>query len=160
MDYRGAVVTPLETQELEALGEELEKLCASGDLQAVAVNLLFSYLNSSHEVAVGKWLEQRFPRLSISLSHQVASIWREYERGITTIADAYLKPLLREFISGIDGGLRRSGFCGGCCGREGILSATASVTFLVLASSAAIWNPELPPPTTSTLCPGSDAGFR
>jgi len=113
VDYRGAVVTPLETQELEALGEELEKLCASGDLQAVAVNLLFSYLNSSHEVAVGKWLEQRFPRLSISLSHQVASIWREYERGITTIADAYLKPLLREFISGIDGGLRRSGFCGG-----------------------------------------------
>jgi len=113
VDYRGAVVTPLETGELETLGEELDKLCASGDLQAVAVNFLFSYLNSSHEVAVGKWLEQRFPQLSISLSHQVASIWREYERGITTIADAYLKPLLRDFISDIDGGLRRRGFCGG-----------------------------------------------
>ncbi len=113
VDYRGTVVTPLQTRELEVLGEQLEKLCASGELQAIAVNLLFSYLNPSHELAVRKWLEQKFPRLSISLSHQVASIWREYERGITTIADAYLKPLLHEFISDIEEGLRRLGFCGG-----------------------------------------------
>ncbi len=113
VDYRGAVVTPIETGKLEALGAELEKLCATGNLQAIAVNLLFSYLNPSHEVAVGKWLEQRFPRLSISLSHRVASVWREYERGITTIADAYLKPLLHKFISDIAEGLYRLGFRGG-----------------------------------------------
>jgi N-methylhydantoinase A len=113
VDYRGAVVTPLETGELEALGEKLEKLCATGNLQAIAVNLLFSYLNPLHEIAVGKWLEQRFPRLSISLSHRVASVWREYERGITTIADAYLKPLLHKFISDIAQGLRCLGFRGG-----------------------------------------------
>jgi len=113
VDYCGRVVTPLEMEELEALGGKLEKLCASDSLQAIAVNLLFSYVNPSHEVTVGKWLKQRFPQLSISLSHQVASVWREYERGITTIADAYLKPLLRKFISDIDEGLRRLGFRGG-----------------------------------------------
>src|SRR5262249_9633113 len=113
VDYQGTVLTPLETRELETLGMELEQLCAADNLQAVAVNLLFSYLNPSHEIAIGKWLKHKFPQLSVSLSHQVAPIWREYERGITTIADAYLKPLLSEFISDIDEGLRRLGFRGG-----------------------------------------------
>ncbi len=113
LDYRGKVVAPLESQGLEHLGSELEQLCQAENLQAVAVNLLFSYLNPSHELEIGMWLEKRFPRLAISLSHEVAPVWREYERGVTTIADAYLKPLLRDFVSGIDDGLRSRGFCGG-----------------------------------------------
>jgi N-methylhydantoinase A len=39
--------------------------------------------------------------LSVSLSHEVAPIWREYERGTTAIVNAYLKPLLAEYVSGL-----------------------------------------------------------
>ena len=58
---------------------------------AVAVNLLFSYVNPDHERAIGAYLAKRFPGVSVSLSHEVAPIWREYERGNTVIVDAYLQ---------------------------------------------------------------------
>ena len=76
------------------------------------MSLLFSYRNAAHEEVLGQWLLQHFPWLYVSLSHQVAPIWREYEEGLTTIADAYLKPLLKRFIEGVDNGLRERGFRG------------------------------------------------
>jgi N-methylhydantoinase A len=113
VDYQGRVVSPLLPEGLENLGGELERLCDSEDLQAVAVNFLFSYRNPLHELEIKRWLAKRFPQLAVSLSHEVAPVWREYERGITTIADAYLKPLLHAYVSDISEGLRKFGFRGG-----------------------------------------------
>src|SRR5690606_4039116 len=48
-----------------------------------------------------EFLHGRFPELPISLSHEVAPIWREYERGSTVIADSYVKPALHEYISSV-----------------------------------------------------------
>ena len=112
MDYRGTVVVPLETSQLGDLEQTIRDLIDSEGLEAIAVSLLFSYLNSAHEEMLGAWLADHFPKLSVSLSHQVAPVWREYERGLTTIADAYLKPLLNGFIQEMDAGFRERGFCG------------------------------------------------
>ena len=112
MDYRGNLIVPLNTNELGALERAIGGLTASEGLESVAVSLLFSFRNPSHEKMLGKWLADRFPDLSVSLSHQVAPVWREYERGLTTIADAYLKPLLGSFIREVDAGLCQSGFRG------------------------------------------------
>jgi N-methylhydantoinase A len=112
LDYRGQALVPLETSKLEDLAKQLERMVHSEGIEAVAVSLLFSYLNPAHEMLLGNWLEQRFPELAVSLSHTVAPVWREYERGLTTIVDAYLKPLLRSFILHIDEGLHTSGFHG------------------------------------------------
>src|SRR5207247_5434859 len=65
---------------------------------AIAVCLLFSYINPEHELRLGEFLKQRFPAVPVSLSHQVAPIWREYERGSTVIADAYIKPTLEAYL--------------------------------------------------------------
>ena len=113
VDYRGAVVVPLETSQLDAMEQAIRSLVDSEGLEAIAVSLLFSYRNSAHEEMLDQWLADRFPNLSVSLSHQVAPVWREYERGLTTIADAYLKPLLNGFIQELDTGLRERGFRGG-----------------------------------------------
>ena len=112
LDYRGRVETALELESLESLQVALRKRIDDDGLQAVAVNFLFSYLNPAHEILLGEWLEKHFPELSISLSHQVAPVWREFERGLSTIADAYLKPLLSSFIKQVDEGLRDKGFKG------------------------------------------------
>ncbi len=40
--------------------------------------------------------------MPVSVSHEVAPVWREYERATTTIADAYLKPLLRRYVDSLD----------------------------------------------------------
>lgn len=112
IDYRGRIETPLCVDKLDGLRESLEYRIKHRNLQAVAVNLLFSYLNPQHELTLYGWLREEFPGLSVSLSHRVAPVWREYERGLSTIADAYLKPLLGDFISSVDRGLRERGFAG------------------------------------------------
>ena len=48
-------------------------------------------------------------RLPVSLSHEVAPIWREYERGTTAIVDAYLKPLLDDYVAGVSTALDEEG---------------------------------------------------
>lgn len=112
VDYRGTVVEPLDTTKLCSLERTIQSLIDSEGLESLAVSFLFSYRNSIHEELIAKWLVDHFPKLSVSLSHQVAPVWREYERGLTTIADAYLKPLLNGFIRDLDAGLRERGFRG------------------------------------------------
>ncbi len=60
-----------------------------------------SYLNPEHELRLAAFLRDKFPDLSVSLSHQVAPIWREYERGSTVIADAYVKPTIGTYVGSI-----------------------------------------------------------
>ena len=112
VDYRGKVVTPLLREEIDRLGDRLGRLIEERGIEAVAVNFLFAFRNPTHERLLGAMIRERFPNLAVSLSHEVAPIWREYERGLTTIADAYLKPLARKSVDEIEQGLRLRGFRG------------------------------------------------
>ena len=78
-------------------------------VQAVAICLLFAYVNPSHELAVKQIVERELPGIPISVSHEVAPIWREYERASTTIADAYLKPLMHRYIDSLTSALASGG---------------------------------------------------
>ena len=49
------------------------------------------------------------PGLPVSISHEVAPIWREYERASTTIADAYLKPLFARYVPSLERALEEAG---------------------------------------------------
>ena len=96
VDHHGAVLVPLEASSLTALGDWVEGWLEREPHRdwAVAVNLIFSYVNPSHEKAVGAYLADRFPELPVSLSHRVCPIWREYERATTTITDAFTKRII------------------------------------------------------------------
>ena len=98
----GEVLTPLTA---EAIDDLCARLAANGELEALAVCLLFSYLNTDHETALAAALRERFPELPLSVSHEVAPIWREYERSSTVIADAYVKPLMQSYVASLAGGL-------------------------------------------------------
>jgi N-methylhydantoinase A len=100
LDFHGRVVTPLTDAALEALAAEIAARRADypPDSIAIAVCLLFAYVNPSHELAVRDFLRARFPAIPVSLSHEVAPIWREYERGSTVIADSYVKPIMQEYV--------------------------------------------------------------
>jgi N-methylhydantoinase A len=111
MTKEGQTLRPLDEAALEELGRALAARLADGDGRddAVAVNLLFAYANPEHELRLGRFLAERFPGLPVSLSHQVAPIWREYERGSTVVADAFVKPLIGGFVEQLDTGLRAQG---------------------------------------------------
>lgn len=105
VDYRGQVVTPLELASLQALLAAAER----GEIEAVAVCYLFSYLRPDHELSTGHYLQEACPQLPVSLSSQLSPIWREYERASTTIADAYLRPLMTRYIGDLNERLAANG---------------------------------------------------
>ena len=110
IDAQGEVLVPLEAAAMEQLAAQVAERSA----EAIAVCLLFSYLNPTHELELGAFLERRFPSLPVSLSHLVAPLWREYERSSTTVADAYLKPLLSGYCGSIGAALRERRVTGPC----------------------------------------------
>jgi N-methylhydantoinase A len=106
LDEQGGVLTPLD---LDALEATLDAADLDGDGAAVAVCLLFSYLNPDHEVRVRDAIHARLPGLPVSLSHEVAPIWREFERGTTVTVDAFTKPLFDTYVNGLSQALEDAG---------------------------------------------------
>ena len=99
----------LEDSEIERLVSEV---CARDAIEggvAVAINLLFSYLRPEHEQRLAAALRAALPGVAVSCSHEVAPIWREYERGNTVIVDAYLRRLTGRFAERLDEGLTEVG---------------------------------------------------
>jgi N-methylhydantoinase A len=94
MDVLGQELTPLDRSAITTLVGELK---ASG-ADAVAVCLLHSYANSAHEIALRDLLGAALPHLHISLSHEVSPEAREFDRLCTTIANAYVQPLMARYL--------------------------------------------------------------
>jgi N-methylhydantoinase A len=87
---------------VEPLGEgeprRLAELVRSSGAEAVAICLLFSYLDPSHEERIAEQLRGELPGVHVSASHEVLPRFREYERCSTTAIDAYLSPLLGRYL--------------------------------------------------------------
>jgi len=86
----------VETESLDAADLALlEKRLQQNDYGAVAICLLFSFLNPEHEQSLATMIpENQF----VSLSHRVLSEYREYERGTTTYLNAYVGPLVQRYL--------------------------------------------------------------
>jgi len=75
-------------------------------VNSVAVCFLHSYRNPAHERQVAKLLAKEFPQIEVSISSQVAPEIREYERAVTTVANAYVKPVVRSYLNRLGGSLK------------------------------------------------------
>jgi N-methylhydantoinase A len=95
----GSVLVPLDE---ERLREEIVRLRDEGAVAAVAVSYLFSFANPEHELRTRELLHELWPEARVSLSHEVLPRWREYERTSTTVLDAYLKPLMHDYMEGLE----------------------------------------------------------
>jgi len=91
----GEVLQPLDPASVDAVAAAIT---AAGDIEAIAVNLLFSYVDPVHERAVRARLDELLPSIPVSVSHDVLPKWKEYERASTTLADAYVKPVLHNYL--------------------------------------------------------------
>ena len=78
--------------------QRLTDLVRESGAEAVAICLLFSYLDPSHERAIAEHLRGELPDIHVSASHEVLPRFREYERCSTTTIDAYLSPLLGRYL--------------------------------------------------------------
>jgi N-methylhydantoinase A len=83
----------------EATARALVEQVAQATPEAVAVSLLHSYRDPSHERLLGELLRERLPAVSLSLSSGLVGTFREYERTATTALDASLSPLLSAYLA-------------------------------------------------------------
>ena len=79
------------------------------DAEAVAICLLFSFREPTHERLVSEELRRRLPEAHVVASHEVAPEFREYERASTTTVDAYLGPALSGYLSSLADRCREAG---------------------------------------------------
>ncbi len=92
------VIEPLD----EAEPGRLAKLVRDSGAEAVAICLLFSYLDPTHERRIAEHLRGELPGVHVSASHEVLPRFREYERCSTTAIDAYLSPLLGRYLGRLE----------------------------------------------------------
>ena len=108
VSYDGTVTEPLD----EAGVVEIIETLKSQDIQAVGVCLLWSIVNPAHELRVGQLLERHLPGVPYTLSHVLNPSLREYRRASSTCIDASLKPLMGDYLGGLESRLRDAGFGG------------------------------------------------
>lgn len=101
----GEVVSALDVAELR---ETIEQVSEKG-IVSIAVCLLFSYLDSRHEELVQATIQEIIPSARVSLSSQVLPRVREWPRMSGTVLNAYLDPLLREYVERLDEKLSAEG---------------------------------------------------
>jgi N-methylhydantoinase A len=92
------VVVPLELESLPEI-----------DAEAIAVCLLFSFRDPSHEREVADELRRRLPGRRVVASHEIAPEFREYERASTTVIDAYLGPVAARYLEELGAAARGAG---------------------------------------------------
>ena len=108
MDCNGQVVLALNQ---DAVRAALGRLAAEG-ADAVAVCFLHAYRNPAHERQVAAIVAKEFPRLSVSLSSEVVAELSEYQRCVTTAANAFVQPLMKTYLEKLQRELAERGFKG------------------------------------------------
>jgi N-methylhydantoinase A len=94
----GEVVLPLDEGSVRKVAQAIRN---DGTIEAIAVCTLFSYVNPKHEDRIAQILAEELPDIPISSSFHVLPKWKEYDRASTTIADAFLKPIVQESFARI-----------------------------------------------------------
>ena len=103
MDARGKELRPIDEADIRA---QLEALKAKG-VEALTVSLINAYLNGAHELAVAKLAAEILPDVPISLSHEVLPEMQEYERTLTTVANAAVRPVVGRYVRNLRGKLEQ-----------------------------------------------------
>lgn len=107
-DYRGAQIVALDEA---ATRREVRDLIADG-VEAIAVSLLWSFVDSSNERRIRDIIHEEAPDLYVALSSDVSPRIREYARSVTTIMNTQVGPRLRAYLEPLEAELRDRGFAG------------------------------------------------
>lgn len=105
VNYRGEVICPLD---LSSLPETMAFFKSEG-VETIAICLIHSYQNATHEEAVASAIKEIDPDMDVICSHAVSMEWREYERTSSTVLSAYVKPIATKYLNKLEGSLKGQG---------------------------------------------------
>ncbi|KPD10830.1 hydantoinase/oxoprolinase family protein [Phaeobacter sp. 11ANDIMAR09] len=95
MSAEGEVLIPMEDGAIDALLAQIDR---SG-VDAIAICLMHAYANPAHEIRLRDLLAERRPGLTVSISSEVSPEAREFDRLCTTVANAYIQPLMESYLA-------------------------------------------------------------
>jgi N-methylhydantoinase A len=105
LDNTGKVLRPLDADAVRALVPVLQR----EGVESIAVGLLHAFVNPAHERQVRGILEQALPGVAVSLSCEVSPEMREWERFSTTVANAYVQPMMARYLRRLEADLHALG---------------------------------------------------
>jgi N-methylhydantoinase A len=105
LDSKGNVLIELNGQDVLDAAEFFK----SSGVESIAIGYLHSYQSDAHEQATADLIRENWPEVSITLSSQVCPEIREYERFSTTCANAYIQPLMAEYLTQLDAQRKEQG---------------------------------------------------
>ena len=106
--FDGSVHRPLDVEAARAVAATI----AERGYDSVAVAFLHAYANPEHERQMREILAEVAPDVVVSLSHELSREYREYERTSTAVLDAYVKPIVRRYLTALQDRLADGGFTG------------------------------------------------
>lgn len=108
LNFEGNVLVQFDEESAVAAARRI----ASMGLEAVAVSFLHSYVNPAHEQRMAEILAAEAPDVAVTLSSDLSRQLREYERTSTAVLDAYIKPIVRSYLTDLEGAIADRGFGG------------------------------------------------
>ena len=105
LDNTGKILRPLE----EAAVLALIPLLRREAIESIAVGLLHAFVNPVHEQRIAAILARELPDIQVSLSSEVSPEMREWERFSTTVANAYVQPMMARYLRRLEADLRATG---------------------------------------------------
>jgi N-methylhydantoinase A len=105
LDNTGKILRPLHDGAVHALVPVLQR----EKVESIAVGLLHSFVNPDHERRIRTILQQELPDVPISLSSEVSPEMREWERFSTTVANAYVQPMMARYLRRLESDLHAAG---------------------------------------------------
>lgn len=108
MNAEGKEVRPLDEADVRT---QLGYLKGQG-VEAITVSLINAYASGAHEARIGKIAAEVLPDIPVSLSHEVLPEMQEYERTLTTVANASVRPVVGKYVSNLRNRLAKEGMTG------------------------------------------------
>jgi N-methylhydantoinase A len=108
VDAQGKVLIRLDDDEVRRIAAQ----AVAQEVEAIAILFLHSYTNPSHEQRVKQIIEEMYPHLFVTASHELSQEYREFERTSTAAANAYVGPRVRRYLTEMDEHLQSAGFGG------------------------------------------------
>src|SRR5216684_865862 len=105
VNAEGGVDIPLD----EASVERALRFLVGEGVEAIAVCLLHSYLNPAHEIRVKEIAARVAPEITLCISAEVLPVINEYERTSTTVINAYVRPIVEQYLTRLSAEVARSG---------------------------------------------------
>jgi N-methylhydantoinase A len=94
LDFRGEELRPLDEADVRAAA----RFFRGAGVRAIGICLIHSYANPAHERRVAEIVQEEYPDCALSLSCAVLPEYREYERAVTTLVDAFVKPHMEKYL--------------------------------------------------------------